>query len=64
MCWIPTDMELIKGLQDRLRKNTELLDAIILAYKERGECLAEINNAAFEFGYSLKRTEFKWYDAK
>lgn len=63
MC-IPPEAAQIEYLEKKLKETTSLLDAIILACKERGECLKEVNDAAFEFGYSLSRKEFKWYDKK
>ena len=59
-----SDADEIRYLQKRLAETTLLLDAIILAYKERRECIEELKIAAFKFGYSLSLKEFKWYDKK
>lgn len=61
---IPSEIEQIHYLEKRLQETSSLLDAIVLAYKERGECIEELKIAAFELGYSLSKKEFKWYDKK
>lgn len=62
--YISSEADQIENLKRELRKTTQLLDAVILAYKERGECIEELKIAAFHFGYSLSQKEFKWYDKK
>ena len=48
--------------EKRLIQDQTLLMEIILAFKERGEANAEILNAAYEYGYSISRTQPKWLD--
>jgi hypothetical protein len=39
-----------------------MLNAIINAFRERGECQAEILTAAYALGYSVSGAEFVWLD--
>jgi hypothetical protein len=38
----------------------EHLSAIIIAQRDRGECIAELQAAAHMMGHSLQRDEFVW----
>lgn len=50
----------LEDARQKHRTHVDMLDAIILAYRDRGEARQEILNAAFSFGHSTSKTEFRW----
>ena len=54
----------IAANERRLISDSTLLRSIVEAFKARGEAIAEILNAAYEYGYSVSRTEPKWLDVE
>lgn len=45
-----------------LRRANDLVMKIINAYRSRGECVAELMEAVYEFGMSVRHDEFRWLD--
>jgi hypothetical protein len=50
----------LEGARQKHRTHIDMLDAIILAFRDRGEARQEILNAAFAFGHSTSKDEFRW----
>jgi len=54
----------IKENERRRINDHDLLRKIIIAFKEHGEASQEILDAAYEYGYSVSRTQIKWLDVE